>query len=137
MWVLSGTSILPGLGDISHSFSAAHNSCPRIHGITTVLPAWVTLGKTLHLLEMLPHLPNGGCRWYFLPQDCWGHYHGTCMWEAARSCCSRKMYHPHSPGGKTGSESRAGPRSERQCESWSWSPERQSLGFPTHCGVCL
>lgn len=48
MWLLSGTSILPGLVDVSHvshSFSATHDSCPVIHGITAVLIAWVTLDK--------------------------------------------------------------------------------------------
>lgn len=46
-WFLSGTSILPRLVGVSHLFSAAHTSCPGVHGITAVLTAWVTLNKTL------------------------------------------------------------------------------------------
>ena len=76
MWLLSVTSILPGLGDVSHSFSAAHNSCPRIHGITTVLPAWVTLGKTLSLgsdgLEVQILAPPQAC-----PPGFWTHFQLT------------------------------------------------------------
>lgn len=76
VWLLSGTSILPGLGDVSHSFSAAHNSCPRIHGITTVLSAWVTLGKTLSLgsdgLEVQILAPSQTC-----PPGFWTHFQLT------------------------------------------------------------
>lgn len=46
MWLLSGASILPGLLDASCSFSAAHNSCPVVHGITSVLTGCVTLDET-------------------------------------------------------------------------------------------
>lgn len=76
MWLLSGMSIFPGPVDISHSFSAAHNSCPRIHGITAVLPAWVTLGKTPSLgsdgLEIQILAPPLTC-----PPGFWTHFQFT------------------------------------------------------------
>lgn len=76
MWLLSGTSIFPGLVDSSHSFSAAHNLCPRIHGITAMLPAWVTLGKTPSLgsdvLEIQVLAPPLTC-----PPGFWTHFQLT------------------------------------------------------------
>ena len=49
MWLLSGGSRFPGLVGAPRSFSAAHNSCPMVHGVTAVLPAWVTLDETPNL----------------------------------------------------------------------------------------
>lgn len=46
VWLSPGASILPGLLEASRSFSAARNPCPVVHGITSALPAGVTLGKT-------------------------------------------------------------------------------------------
>lgn len=99
MRLLSGDSRFPGRVGASHSLSAARNSCPGVHGITAMFPAWAALDTT-------PNLGSGvltalGFKSWLLPAaGVWTHFQLICVlirknkgWDLPCKALPRSLLH--------------------------------------------